>query len=112
MLLCTSLAEVACNARSIYTALQGMFLSVTEKFQKLPSGGRSKDEIFDPVPESERVPLWMWGSVLIASIIISCVVMGVQFGQNVGVTLLGKKCARLILSFAHVTVSYYFCVSL
>lgn len=112
MLLCTSFAEVACNARSIYMALRGMVLSATEKFQRLPPGDRTKDEIFDPVPENERVPLWMWGSVLVASIIVSCAVMGVQFGQNVGVTLLGKRCAYHVLLFAHSTASYSFRVSL
>ncbi|KAF8553841.1 hypothetical protein OG21DRAFT_1477176 [Imleria badia] len=88
MLLCTSFAKVTCNARSIYMALRGVVLSVADKLQRLPSGDRTKEAIFDPVPENKRVPLWMWGSVLLASIIISCVVMGVQFGQNVGVTLL------------------------
>lgn len=80
MLLCTSFAEVTRNARSIYTALRRMFLSVVEMLQMLPSGDRTKDEIFDPVPENEHVFLWMWGSVLPASIVISCVVMDVQFG--------------------------------
>jgi hypothetical protein len=47
------------------------------------------DDIVDPVPEHERVPFWAWGSVLVLSMIITCVIMGVQFGQNVGVTLLG-----------------------
>ena len=110
MLLCTSFAEVACNARSIYTALRGMVLSVTEKFQQLPSGDKTKDEIFDPVPENERVPLWMWGSVLLTSIIISCVVMGVQFGQNVGITLLGERYARFTFLLVESTASYSFCV--
>lgn len=96
MLLCTSFAEVACNANSFYIALRGAFLTVVEKLQRLPSSDRTKDEIFDPVPENERVPAWMWGSVLLASILISCVVMNVQFGQNVGVTLLGKICGFLI----------------
>jgi hypothetical protein len=47
------------------------------------------DDVVDPVPEHERVPFWAWGSVLVLSTIVTCVVMGVQFGQNVSVTLLG-----------------------
>lgn len=45
-----------------------------------------EDEIVNPVPADERVPFLMWGSVLMLTVII---VMGVQFGQNVGITLLG-----------------------
>ncbi|KAF8552612.1 OPT superfamily oligopeptide transporter [Imleria badia] len=91
MLLCTSFAEVGCNWKSIYAAIRTMVSSVTERFHKQPLGANapdSKDEIVDPVPTDERVPLWMWGSVLVLSVILSCVVMAVQFGQNVGVTLL------------------------
>lgn len=58
------------------------------------------------------MPLWMWGSVLLASIIISCVDMDIQFGQNVGVTLVGKRCAYPTLLFAHSTASYSVGVSL
>ena len=54
----------------------------------------------------------MWGSVLLASIIISCVDMDIQFGQNVGVTLVGKRCAYPTLLFAHSTASYSVGVSL
>ncbi|KAG6375317.1 OPT oligopeptide transporter protein-domain-containing protein [Boletus reticuloceps] len=92
MLLCTSFAEVGCNWKSIYAAVRTMASPVTERFYKHSLDGAdaptSKDEIVDPVPASERVPFWMWGSVFILSVIISCVVMGVQFGQNVGITLL------------------------
>ncbi|KAF8432214.1 OPT oligopeptide transporter protein-domain-containing protein [Boletus edulis BED1] len=91
MLLCTSFAEVGCNWKSIYAAMRTMALPVTQRFKHSLDGAdapTSKEEIVDPVPASERVPFWMWGSVLILSIIISCVVMGVQFGQNVGITLL------------------------
>lgn len=94
MLLCTSFAEVGCNWKSIYAAMRTMVSSVTERFQKQPFDADKptrEDEFADPVPADERVPLWMWGSVLILSVILSCVVMSVQFGQNVGVTLLGES---------------------
>ncbi|KAG1800107.1 OPT oligopeptide transporter protein-domain-containing protein [Suillus subaureus] len=84
MLLCASFTEVACNWRSLYAAMRsacGMFL---QRFSK----NGVVDDIVDPVPEHERVPFWAWGSVLVLSTIVTCVIMGVQFGQNVGVTLL------------------------
>lgn len=92
MLLCTSFAEVGCNWKSIYAAVRTMISPIAERFQKESFDGdtfKKEDGIEDPVPEHERVPLWMWGSVLILSILISCVVMGVQFGQNVGITIVG-----------------------
>ncbi|KAF8841630.1 OPT superfamily oligopeptide transporter [Paxillus ammoniavirescens] len=88
MLLCASFAEVACNWKSVYVSVRTMTGAITERFQRQPFDHRPEDEIIDPVPDHERVPLWMWSSVLIASVIITCVVMGVQFGQNVGITLL------------------------
>lgn len=106
MLLCTSFAEVGCNWRSIYAAIRTMVSPVMERFHKGPLGEdarASEDEIVDPVPADERVPLWMWGTVLILSAILSCVVMGVQFGQNVGVTLLGGSAYFFFIGGAGLT---------
>ncbi|KAG9309763.1 OPT oligopeptide transporter protein-domain-containing protein [Chiua virens] len=63
MLLCTSFAEVACNWKSIYAALRTLTLSISEHFQRQRFGAEdsARDlDIVDPVPEDERVPLWMW----------------------------------------------------
>ncbi|KAH7882089.1 OPT oligopeptide transporter protein-domain-containing protein [Phlebopus sp. FC_14] len=88
MLLCASFAEVGCNWRSMYAAMRTLASAVMERFQRQPFEKSIDDEFADPIPESERVPLWLWGSVLSASIIVTCIVMGVQYGQNVGITLL------------------------
>ncbi|KAG1775683.1 OPT oligopeptide transporter protein-domain-containing protein [Suillus placidus] len=84
MLLCASFTEVACNWRSLYAAMRSACGMLLQRFSK----DGVVDDIVDPVPEHERVPFWAWGSVLVLSTIVTCVVMGVQFGQNVGVTLL------------------------
>ncbi|KAG1732693.1 OPT oligopeptide transporter protein-domain-containing protein [Suillus paluster] len=84
MLLCASFTEVACNWRSLYAAIRSACGMLLQRFSK----DGVVDDIVDPVPEHERVPFWAWGSVLVISTIVTCVVMGVQFGQNVGVTLL------------------------
>ncbi|KAF9239493.1 OPT oligopeptide transporter protein-domain-containing protein [Melanogaster broomeanus] len=88
--LSTLLASLARNfdATSIFAAVRTMSGAVKERFRNQPFDKRAEDEFVDPVPEHERVPLWLWGSVLLASVIVTCVVMGVQFGQNVGITLL------------------------
>ncbi|KAG2344576.1 OPT superfamily oligopeptide transporter [Suillus weaverae] len=84
MLLCASFTEVACNWRSLYAAMRSACGMLLQRFSK----DGVVDDVVDPVPEHERVPFWAWGSVLVLSTIVTCVVMGVQFGQNVGVTLL------------------------
>jgi OPT family oligopeptide transporter len=84
MLLCASFAEVACNWRSLYAAMRSACGMLLQRFSK----DDVVDDVVDPVPEHERVPFWAWGSVLVLSTIVTCVVMGVQFGQNVGVTIL------------------------
>jgi hypothetical protein len=59
------------------------------RMRDAPATFFKEDDVADPVPEHEHVPFWAWSSVLVLSTIVTCVVMGVQFGQNVGVTLLG-----------------------
>lgn len=90
MLLCTSFTEVACNWKSIYAAGRTMMGALRERFNKDPFEKTDVDEFVDPVPPEDQVPFWLWGGVLIASIIVTCAVMGVQYGQNVGITILGK----------------------
>jgi len=87
MLLCASFAEVACNWKSLYAAMRSACGTLLQRFSK--NSESVEDDVFDPVPQHERVPFWTWGSLLVVSTIVTCVVMGVQFGQNVGVTLLG-----------------------
>ncbi|KAG0709867.1 OPT oligopeptide transporter protein-domain-containing protein [Suillus ampliporus] len=84
MLLCASFAEVGCNWKSLYAGMRSACGTLLRRFLK----DNVEDNSFDPVPEHERVPFWAWGSLLVLSTIITCVVMAVQFGQNVGITLL------------------------
>lgn len=90
MLLCTSFTEVACNWKSIYSAARFAIGALSERFSGHTYEKNDEEEIVDPVPPEDRVPFWLWGGVLVASIVITCSVMGVQYGQNVGITILGK----------------------
>ena len=47
-----------------------------------------KDLIYDPAPEHEQVPWWLWSGGIVVSAFFTCVVLGFQYGQNVGVTIL------------------------
>jgi OPT family oligopeptide transporter len=48
----------------------------------------TQDLVEDPAEDHELVKVWMWGPLLIVSIIAICVVLGVQFDMPVGMSLL------------------------
>ncbi|KAG2131669.1 OPT oligopeptide transporter protein-domain-containing protein [Suillus clintonianus] len=85
ILVCASLAEVGCNWKSFYLGMRSALGPLLQWFSQTTV---EDDNVVDPVPEHERVPLWAWSSLLVISVIVTCIVMNVQFGQNVGVTLL------------------------
>lgn len=65
-------------------------------FLKSKKGGDATEEkvekdenaIIDSAPDHELVKMWMWGPLLILTVILCCVVMGVQFDMPVGMSLL------------------------
>jgi len=42
----------------------------------------------DPASEDEQVKLWQWGPALIVTIIATCIVLGLQYHMNVGMSIL------------------------
>jgi len=48
----------------------------------------SEDIWHDLAPPNEQVPWWMWSSGLVVAIFLTCLVLGVQYGQNIGVSIL------------------------
>ena len=88
LLLCGSFAELGANYRTLWAS----FLALTSPIFRRFGYGVEVDEndlIYDPAPPHEQVPWWMWTGGLVLSAIFSCVVLGFQYGQNVGVTILG-----------------------
>lgn len=53
--------------------------------QSNTQGNHQTDDI---VPPHEQVPFWMWTGGLIISIFFTCLVLGLQYGQNVGISIL------------------------
>jgi uncharacterized oligopeptide transporter (OPT) family protein len=86
LLLCGSFAELGANYRSIWASVVMMLAPFFTFFRKIEVD--EKDLIYDPAPDNEQVPWWVWTGGIILSTILSCVVLGVQYGQNVGVTIL------------------------
>ena len=42
----------------------------------------------DPASEEDQVKLWQWGPALIVTIIATCIVLGLQYRMNVGMSIL------------------------
>ncbi|RPB05497.1 OPT superfamily oligopeptide transporter [Choiromyces venosus 120613-1] len=66
-----------------------------------------KDIVEDPASEDEQVKLWQWGPALIVTIIATCIVLGLQYHLNVGMSIiaiiLGFIFAFLVIQCTGVT---------
>lgn len=86
LLLCGSFAELGANYRTIWASVVQLLAPISQVFRKINID--EKDVIYDPAPDNEQVPWWAWTGGIVASTILTCVVLGVQYGQNVGVSIL------------------------
>lgn len=96
LLLCGSFAEIGANYKTLWAYLQLAINPITRRFGK---GGDAKihdeDLIEDPAPPEEQVPWWMWSGGILFAIFLSCLVLGIQYKQNVGLTILAIVLAFL-----------------
>lgn len=89
LLLAGSFAELFANYKALYATMVQLF----EPLYRIVTRGKNvkvneEDIIEEPCTPDELVPTWMWGGGIIISIIFTCLIMGLQFKQNVGVTIL------------------------
>ncbi|KAK4609469.1 putative metal-nicotianamine transporter [Fulvia fulva] len=99
ILMCATFTEVAMNGPALY---KGLKLLVADNMKRLPTSqhfARAKDradafllredhEDDDPAPQHERVPRWMWASGVTLVIVCTCLVLGLQYDMNVGLSVL------------------------
>lgn len=99
ILMCATFTEVAMNAPALW---KGLKLVVASSARRLPSSRRfertkadadayllRKDqEDDDPAPLNERVPKWMWASGVSLTMFFTCLVLGLQYDMNVGLSIL------------------------
>jgi uncharacterized oligopeptide transporter (OPT) family protein len=86
LLICGSFAEVFANYKTIYSSFVQLLAPLIKPLRR-----KQIDEkylIHDPAPPHERVPMWMWGGGVLVSILFSCLILGLQYKQNVGITLI------------------------
>ncbi|KJX93603.1 hypothetical protein TI39_contig4286g00001 [Zymoseptoria brevis] len=99
ILMCATFTKLAMNAPALW---KGLKLVIAENAKRLPKYRRfdwAKDrandfllredhEDDDPAPLHERVPKWMWASGTFITIVVTCIVLGLQYNMNVGLSLL------------------------
>jgi uncharacterized oligopeptide transporter (OPT) family protein len=86
LLLLGSFAELGANYRTLWATFLQLLRPISRGFRKYEVD--EKDLIYDPVPPNEQVPWWAWTGGILVSTVVTCVVLGVQYGQNVGVSIL------------------------
>lgn len=96
LLLAGAMSEIGANYKILWAASKSVSKSVIRRFRKIDT--HEETLIYDPAPAHEQVPWWMWSGGIVLSIFFSCLVLGLQFHQNVGVTILAIVFA-FILSF-------------
>lgn len=100
VMLCASFAEIGMNAPQIYRGMKRAFL---DNLGKIPATRdyaakrlESTEPAFeDPSPESELVPTWTWFLGVLLAIFVTCLVLGLPYHINVGITILS-----VIMAFA------------
>jgi len=74
------------NYRTLYASMLQMLQPLVQRFRKVEID--EKYLIYDPAPAHEQVPWWMWSGGMVLSVFFTCIVLGFQYGQNVGVSIL------------------------
>jgi len=86
LLLCGAFAELGANYKTLFASFVTMLSPFVKVFRNVEFD--EKDLIDDPAPPHEQVPWWAWTGGLVISAFFTCLVLGLQYGQNVGVSLL------------------------
>ena len=87
LLLCSSIAELFAHYKTIWASIV-QFVSPAFLLYKQQKKILHQHLISDPAPKHERVPFAMYGGGILVSIIFTCIILGIQYKQNVGITLL------------------------
>jgi hypothetical protein len=101
-MICTSFAELGVQWRIIFAAFKSVWKAIAAGgnhvatkmgrpsafFEKHANQKANEDMVQDPAPIEDQVQLWQWGPPLIIVIIATCVVLGLQYHLNVGLSIL------------------------
>ncbi|EMC98140.1 hypothetical protein BAUCODRAFT_32137 [Baudoinia panamericana UAMH 10762] len=101
LMIVVSFTELALQYKVFYFICKAVWRGTCEAFANLMArtgkqsdflakqGGQNEEDLVqDPAQPHELVKWWMWAPLLVIVIICSCVVLGVQYGMPVGMSLL------------------------
>ncbi|KAF3347870.1 hypothetical protein VD0002_g2752 [Verticillium dahliae] len=111
IMVCASMAELAVHWRIISYGVKALWSSSCASIHSMAEKRGKRIEFFakradaystasegdvikDPSPPEDQVPMWMWTSGLLASIVLAVVLMAVEWKIHVGLTILA-----LVLAF-------------
>ncbi|KAL9106236.1 MAG: hypothetical protein Q9227_008704 [Pyrenula ochraceoflavens] len=86
LLLVGAFAELGANYKTLWATFKLVMRPIFSRFRKVDIN--EDDLIQDPAPPHELVPWWMWSGGLVISAFFTCLVMGLQYNMNVGISIL------------------------
>jgi len=101
VMICTSFAELGVQYKLVGFAVKSVWKATAESgsfvaaklgkpsaFLEKHAAAESKMLVQDPAPEEDQIKLWQWGPSLIIVIVATCIVLGLQYQLNVGLSIL------------------------
>ena len=86
LLVAGAFAELFANYKTLWNSFTTMLAPIFSRFRNRSVSAEAA--INDPVPADEQIPWWMWSGGVLISCIFTCVVLGLQYHQSVGVTII------------------------
>ena len=86
LLICGSFAELFANYKTLWASFVQLAHPALKRFRNFKIS--EDDLIVEPAPLNEQVPKWMYMGGFVLSAFFTCLVLGLQYGQNVGVSIL------------------------
>lgn len=86
-----SFTELGCNSKSIYKGLSDLAKETINSIQVRRGKGQKyvvDEALEDPALPEDQVPVWLWSSALVATMILTVIVMSKLFDVEVGVSIL------------------------
>ena len=93
-LLAGSFAELGANYKTLWASFKLATKPIVGRFRKVEIN--ENDLIDDPCPPHELVPWWMWTGGLLISGFFTCLVLGLQYDMNVGISILSIIFAAIL----------------
>lgn len=99
ILLVCAFVELFCEWRAIASGFSPLILAVRNRVrarrgkEMLESSG--PPPLKDPAPKRDQVPWWVWVPITLIAVVVTCIVQGIGFKVNVGLSILAVILAAM-----------------